>query len=177
MLSMGAYNAVGGLINRYKTKRTSSKKKGVLKKRKMVSKSSTRKGTAMKTTTSKVRAAHAKMSDQRVTKMKFEDTGVDAADEAADSNRGYFAVQDTGGYRTVCLAVAGSFLRDTCAKNGIKFPSWNTHSEEASEAAYWDMTVQRIFGIQFYFSRTDSVEDGSVADSGVTLTESGLPRS
>lgn len=172
-MSMAAYNAVGGLVNRYKRK-TSSKKKGVLKKRKMASKSSTRKGTVMRTTTAKVRAAHAKMSDQRVTKMKFEDQGSDITSHAVDSNRGYFAVQDTGGYRTVCLAVAGSFLRDTLGKNGVKFPSWNTHSEEASGQVYWDYVVQRCFGIQFYFSRTESAADGATT-SGVNITEPGRP--
>lgn len=169
-LAKGGMSIYGG----YK-RRTSSKKKGVLKKRKMASKSSTRKGTALKTTTSKVRAAHAKMSDQRVTKMKFEDQGSPVTRHSLDNDRGYFAVQDTGGYRTVCLAVAGSFLRDTLGKNGIKFPSWNTHSEEASEAVYWDTTVQRCFGIQFYFSRTDSAEDGEDGTSGVSITETGLP--
>jgi hypothetical protein len=167
-LAKGGMSVYGG----YK-KRTSSKKKGVLKKRKMVSKSSTRKGTALKTTTAKVRAVHAKMSDQRVTKMKFEDQGSDSTREATDNNRGYFAVQDTGGYRTVCLAVAGSFIRDTLGKNGVKFPSWNTHSEAASLAGYWDMTTRRCFGIQFFFSRTDSAADGNDT-SGVTITEPGL---
>lgn len=174
ILSMGAYNAVGGLMNRYKRRRTSSKKKGVLKKRKMASKSRTRKGTVLKTTTSKVRAAHAKMSDQRVTKMKFEDQGATAATHAYDADRGYFAVQDTGGYRTLCLAVAGSFLRDTLGKNGIKFPSWNTHSEENTQTTqrYWDTVLQRCFGIQFYFSRTESY-GASTADAGQNITEAG----
>ena len=153
-------------------KRRSSAKKGVLKKRKMASKSSTRKGTVLKSTTSKVRAAHAKMSDQRVTKMKFEDEGATAATHAYDANRGYFAVQDTGGYRTLCLAVAGSFLRDTLGKNGIKFPSWNTHSEENTQNNYWDTVVQRCFGIQFYFSRTESYDD-TVGDAGRSITEAG----
>lgn len=157
----------------YRKRRTSSKKKGVLKKRKMASKASTRKGTVMKTTTSKVRAAHAKMSEQRVTKMKFEDEGATAATHAYDANRGYFAVQDTGGYRTLCLAVAGSFLRDTLGKNGIKFPSWNTHSEVHNESNYWDTVVQRCFGIQFYFSRTESYGEPVIGDAGRSITETG----
>lgn len=142
---MGAYNAVGGLYNRYK-------------KRKAKPKSSYKKTSSKKKYKKTFKGKSKKVPDQRWTRMEYDDThsgdGPFGGSPVAyyftgNSNVRYMGIQNTGGTIPLTRSLAGSIVRDILSKNGIKYATWNSSAEGVVGSN--NIWSQRCGKIKFYF--------------------------
>lgn len=139
---MGAYRAVGGLINRYKKRKAKPVKKTYSKKK------------YKKTFKGKSK----KVPDQRWTRMEYEDThhsdgpfGGSPVEYyfTGNGNVRYMGIQNTGGLIPLTRVLAGSIVRDILGKNGIKYATWNSSAEGVVGSS--NIYTQRAGRLKFYF--------------------------
>ena len=121
-------------------------------------------------TAKKVASRISKMPDQRMTRMEYKQ-GYDSTHPymPSDGRLMYAGFQNHGGYVPHLRTVAGSFVRDICGKNGVKFPTWNTGSSYSDAVSTERKRLSHI-----RFSYRGQADDTQVEERAAEIVVTGF---